>query len=406
MLKAYLRSLAEVASTGDAREESFYSALESLLNEYARSVGRKDIQIRTLPKKTEGGNPDFRVWDGKLHIVGYIEAKAPTTEDLDSIEETEQLERYRHTFPNLLLTNFFEFRFYRDGDLVDSVSIGRPFVLHKLGKTPPVQNESQFLELLDKYFSFSLPKVADAKGLAIELAKRTRFLRDIVAEQLSEEQEQEQGVLLGFYEAFQKYLIARLALEDFADLYAQTVTYGLFAARTRARDGFSRRSAFDNIPRTIGILRDVFRFISLEDLPPQIEWIIDDISEVLAVADAGGILDRYYHEGKGSDPIVHFYETFLAEYDPAERERRGVYYTPEPVVSYIVRSLHQILKTEFDIPDGLASEGVTLLDPAAGTMTFVAKACQEAVQEFEQKYGTGGREEFIRKHLLGGLLCF
>lgn len=406
MLKAYLKSLAEVASTGDAREESYYSTLEDLLNDYAESVGKKAIHIRTLPKKTEGGNPDFRVWDGQLHIVGYIEAKAPTTEDLDEVEETEQLLRYRHTFPNLILTNFLEFRFYRDGGLVDKVCIGRPFVLHKLGKTPPVQNESEFLELLDKYFSFSLPKVTDAKSLAIELAKRTRFLRDIVAEQLSEEREREHGVLLGFYEAFKKYLIGRLTPDDFADLYAQTVTYGLFAARTRASDGFSRRLAFDHIPRTIGILRDVFRFISLEDLPPQIEWIIDDISEVLAVADARGILDRYYREGKGSDPIVHFYETFLAEYDPEERERRGVYYTPEPVVSYIVRSLHVILKRKFKIADGLASEDVTLLDPAAGTMTFIAWACREAVREFEQKYGTGGREEFIRKHLLGDFYAF
>jgi predicted helicase len=164
--------------------------------------------------------------------------------------------------------------------------------------------------------------------------------------------------------------------------------------------------AFDNIPRTIGILRDVFQFISLGDLPKQLEWIVDDISGVLAVADAGGILERFYHEGKGSDPIVHFYETFLAEYDPKERERRGVYYTPEPVVSYIVRSLHRLLKTKFDRSDGLASEGVTLLDPAAGTMTFVARACQEAVREFEGKYGSGGREGFIREHILKNYYAF
>jgi hypothetical protein len=406
MLKAYLKSLCEVSSTGDAREESYYSTLEGLLGSYAKSIGKNDIHIRTLPKKTEAGNPDFRVWDGNLHIVGYVEAKVPTTEDLDQIEESEQLQRYRHTFPNLLLTNFFEFRFYRDGDLVDKVVIGRPFVMHKLGKTPPIQNEPQFLELLEKFFSYSLPKVTDAKTLAVELAKRTRFLRDVVAEQLREENIDQQGVLLGFYEAFQKYLIAKLTLEDFADLYAQTVTYGLFAARTRAQDSFSRRQAYDHIPRTIGILRDVFQFISLGDLPKQVEWIVDDISEVLAVADAGGILDRYYREGKGSDPIVHFYETFLAEYDPEERERRGVYYTPEPVVSYIVRSLHLLLKEQFHRAEGLASEGVTLLDPAAGTMTFVARACQEAVREFEHKFGAGGREEFIRKHILQNYYAF
>ena len=169
------------------------------------------------------------------------------------------------------------------------------------------------------------------------------------APQLHAEQQTQPGDLLGFYEAFQRFLIGALTLEEFADLYAQTVTYGLFAARTRSTSSFNRRLAFDAIPHTIGILRDVFKFISLGDLPQPIEWIVDDIAEVLAVADVNDILDRYYHEGKGSDPIVHFYETFLTAYDPGERERRGVFYTPEPVVSYIVRSLHQFLKTVFQL---------------------------------------------------------
>jgi len=228
----------------------------------------------------------------------------------------------------------------------------------------------------------------------------------VVMQELIEEKGRGGGHLLGFYEAFQKHLIAGLTLEDFADLYAQTITYGLFAARVRARENFNRREAFYAIPHTIGILRDLFRFISLEDLPAQLEWIVDDIAEVLAVADVKGILHQFFHEGKGADPIVHFYETFLSVYDPEERERRGVYYTPEPVVSYIVRSLHQILKERFGKPDGLASAGVTLLDPAAGTMTFVAKAAQVAVKEFIEKYGAAGRESFIRDHILENFYAF
>jgi len=406
LLTEYFKDLADVYSRGDATEESFYSCLEKLFQQFAASTGRSEVHVTALPKKTEAGNPDFRVWNGHDRIIGYMEAKRPFAESLDYFEATEQLQRYLHTFPNLILTNFFEFRLYRNGQLlVSPVTAARPRVL-QLGVVPPVEKGDELLDLLERFFSFSLPRVFTAESLAIELAKRTRFLRDVVADELREEQATEPGVLLGFYEAFQNYLIANLTLEDFADLYAQTITYGLFAARTRTRDGFNRRMAFDNIPRTIGILRDVFRFISLGDLPRQLEWIVDDISEVLAVADAGGILDRFYHEGKGSDPIVHFYETFLAVYDPEERERRGVYYTPEPVVSYIVRSLHRLLKKKFGRPDGLASEGVTLLDPAAGTMTFVARACQEAVREFADKYGTGGREEFIRQHILRNYYAF
>jgi len=407
VLKEYLKNISKIVRQGDAREESYYSILAGLLSQYAESAGKKKVHITTLPKKVEAGNPDFRVWDGKQHIVGYIEAKAPTIENLDHIEHSEQLKRYRHTFPNLILTNFFEFRLYRDGVLIDKVLIARPFIAHQLKTVPPVEKEPEFFKLLEKFFSFSLPKVHNARSLAVELAKRTRFLRDeVVALELEEAEKHGKGFILGFYEAFRKYLISGLSKEEFADLYSQTITYGLFAARTRSADGFNRKLAYDHIPRTIGILRDVFNFISLGDLPQQMEWVVDDISEVLAVTDVKKILHTYFHEGRGKDPIVHFYETFLAEYDPKTREKRGVYYTPEPVVSYIVRSLHHILKEQFNRSDGFASQSVTVLDPAAGTLTFLAEATKLAVQEFVANYGEGGKENFIKEYTLENFYAF
>ncbi len=405
LFTTYLKHLSSISLRGDAREESFYPALAEMLGEFSRATGHLNIHITTLPKSTDAGNPDFRVWNGTDRIVGYIEAKKPTEERLDQIEDSEQLRRYRGTFPNLILTNFLEFRLYRDGMRVDTTLAARPLMLNQFRVVPPLEKPDELSALLGRFFDFSLPKAFTAESLAIELAKRTRFMRDVVEQQLAEERD-EPGMLTGFFEAFRQFLIGTLTHEDFADLFAQTIAYGMFAARTRAGNGFSRRAAFDNIPHTIGVLRDLFRFISLGDLPEQLAWCVDDIAEVLAVADAPGILDRYYHEGKGGDPIVHFYETFLAQYDPAERERRGVYYTPEPVVSYIVRSLHGLLKTEFGHPDGLASDGVTLLDPAAGTMTFVARAAQESVREFETKYGKGAREDFIRRHILKNFYAF
>ena len=153
-------------------------------------------------------------------------------------------------------------------------------------------------------------------------------------------------------------------------------------------------------------MRDVFRFISLGDLPKPMEWVVDDIAEVLNVTDVKKILHQYFHEGKGKDPIVHFYETFLSEYDPKTRERRGVYYTPEPVVSYIVSSLHSILKERFNRPDGLATESVTVLDPAAGTLTFLAEAATLAVKEFTGKYGSAGKDELISGHILKNFYAF
>jgi hypothetical protein len=407
MLEQYLKDLHKAASHGDAREETYYPVLKTFLELFAQEKTRRKAEVTVLPKATEAGNPDMRVWDGRQHITGYVEAKDPSVTDLDRIENSEQLKRYRSTFPNVILTNYYEFRLYRDGERILKVQAGRPFISKKLGMAPPAENEKELFELLERFFSFSIPRIYNASQLAKELAKRTRFLRDEVIQiELKEEESRNKKDLLGFYEAFKQYLIATLTHAQFADLYAQTITYGLFAARTRANGPFNRQSAVQYLPSTIGILRDVFQFISLGNPPQNLQVVVDDIAEVLEVTDAQKILHEYFHQHKGSDPIVHFYETFLAAYDPKIRERRGVYYTPEPVVNYIVKSLHHILKEKFDKPDGFASQGVTVLDPAGGTLTFPAVAVQQAVDEYTGKYGSGGVQGFIKNHILQNFYSF
>jgi len=402
MIEKYLKEIFKVLKKGDAREESCYTALSSLIADFADSTGKKTTEVTIQPKKTEAGNPDFRVWDGRQHIFGYIEAKPPRETNLDRVEESEQLKRYRSAFANVILTNFFEFRLYRNGGLVDKVCIARPFIATQLKVAPPVENRDKFTDFMKKFFAFSLPKKYTPKTLAEALACRTHYLRRQVVLEL----EKNNGDLAGFYEAFQQYLIAGLTKEDFADMYAQTITYGLFAASTRCREKFHRKLAFDNIPRTIGILRDVFRFVSLQEPGPQLIWIIDDIADVLAVADVRKVLHRYFVQGRGSDPVVHFYETFLGEYDPKEREQRGVYYTPQQVVGYIVRSLNIILKDYFDKTGGFGTESVTVLDPAAGTLTFPAEAANIAVDEFVTAYGSGGKKDLIKRHILKNFYAF
>lgn len=405
MINSYINKIASTTKRGDAREESYYPALAELLAQFSETKRHKKVHVTVLPKKTEAGNPDFRVWDGKHSQVGYIEAKPPSA-NLDEIEISEQLKRYISTFPNLILTNFYEFRLYRNGQRVDNVLLARPFIPTKLKTIPPAEHTTEFFALLEKFFQFSLPTKFTAESLAHELATRTRFLRDqVIKEELREAKSEGAKKILGFYEAFQKHLIANLKPDEFADLYAQTITYGLFAARTRANGAFNRKLAYDLIPKTIGILRDIFHFISF-DPPEQLQATVDDIAEVLAVADVKKILHQYFKEGKGKDPIFHFYETFLSEYNPEERERRGVYYTPEPVVSYIVRSLDIILRETFGREDGFASHSVTVLDPAAGTLTFLAEAAKLAVQTFVSKYGEGSKSKFIEDHILKHFFAF
>ena len=401
ILVTYLNDLQKIINRGDAREESFYHCLKDMIDAYAKLAKISKCEVGILPKTTEAGNPDFRVWDGKAHITGYIEAKKPETYNLDPISVSEQLKRYLATFPNLILTNFYEFRLYQHGSIVDSVTIASPINATQMQITPPVSHVDELATLLDRYFSFSLPAITDPKSLANALAKRTRFLRDeIITTQLAEEEMQGKKVLLSFWESFKTLLINNLTIEQFADLYAQTLTYGIFAARTRSEGEFNRELIYKYIPGTLGILKNIFKFISLEEPPKALAVLIDDIADILCNTDIQKILHRFYTEGKGRDPIVHFYETFLSEYDPKLREKRGVYYTPEPVVRYIVRSIHSLLKSHFAKDDGLASEDVTILDPAAGTLTFPAEAIKVAIEVHKGKYGSGSIHNLIKHHIL------
>ena len=401
LLKSYLQSIVEITRQGDAREESYYPALKDLLEALAQAQG-KTIQVTVLPKRTEAGSPDFRVWDGSHQVIGYIEAKAPGAK-LEHVETSEQLRRYLHTFPNVILTDFYEFRLYRRGTLLEHALLARPFIAQTLKTKPPAEQVEALMRLFEAFFAFTLPPSLTPEALSVELARRTRFLRDQV---IRPELECKQKDIYGFFDAFQKYLITGLTEEQFADLYAQTITYGLFAARTRAQGVFNRQMAHDLIPPTIGILRNVFRFISWGEPSPQMEAIVDDIAAVLSAADVQAILSQYYRQGKGDDPILHFYETFLAEYDPETRERRGVYYTPQPVVRYIVHAVHHLLKTRFGLTDGLADSQVTMLDPAAGTLTFPAEAVHLAFREFTEKYGEGAKETLLRDHILPHFYAF
>ncbi|HEB64223.1 MAG TPA: DNA methyltransferase, partial [Chloroflexi bacterium] len=167
-IRTYLKQIADLTRRGDAREESFYPALKDLLESLAAAQGTP-AAVTVLPKQTEAGNPDFRIWDGAYQVIGYIEAKKPGA-NLERIETSEQLRRYRSTFPNLILTDFYEFRLYREGELLERVSIGRPFVAKKLKAKVPLENAEAFSALIRRFLGFSLPPAFDAETLAVELA--------------------------------------------------------------------------------------------------------------------------------------------------------------------------------------------------------------------------------------------
>ncbi len=381
----YLRRLSEIDERGNAREESFYPCLVDLLARYAEHAGRSGIHVTTVPRRTERCLLDFQVWHGRHRIVGYVEAKRPGA-NLDAAETSEQVERYKQTFPNLILTNFLELRLYRQG---------------KPAARADVRREPDALALLDLFFDFEAPRRHGAASLAAGLARRARLLESRIEDLLGRDRGlEEPSDLTLFHRAFSTYLRAGLSERQFADIYAQTVACGLLAARARSDEtgAFERASIRDSIPSSSGVLREVFRYISLSP-PPEIEWIVDDLVDFLRPAPVREILSRL-HAASGKDPILHFYETFLQQYDPELRRRRGVFYTPRPVVSYLVRSVDALLRTRLGRPDGLADPGVTLLDPAAGTMTFVVEAFRLAIETHAAAYGEAGVTALLRDHLI------
>jgi len=422
----YLKEIYQRISRGDAREESFYSSLEKLILNYGQSLGKK-TDVTVLPKKSEAGQPDFRVWDGQSKITGYIEAKSPSTKFLDEIESTEQIKRYLEAYPNVLLTNFFEFRLYRNGTLWDKpVKISDLSLAKGVPQFPVVQNEDKLISLLSYFFDFAQPEITNPKKLAEVLAYKAGIMRDYVV--LPKMEENEDNYFSWLYQSFKEHLIKDLKKRDFADLFSQTFVYGLVIAKydfeaQHALFGkkisdlpFITRTAYDFIQKSFGILREVFRVISTQEMPKELEIIVDDIVDILNHTEIYKILTHSSKSGK-KDPIFHLYETFLSKYDKEKKIKLGVFYTPLEVVSYIVNSVHTLLKNGklFNTPDGLASfktelidKSVTLLDPAVGTGTFFVNAIEKAIEEVKIKYSSSSNyiSDFIRSHILPHFFAF
>jgi predicted helicase len=399
MFENYLQKIFSKYKTGEAAERTYYPDLENLLKDF------KDSQVLIEAKNSSVGIPDFKIETLKNLLVGYVEAK-DLGRDLDRLTkgEHDQIEKYRKEYPKLIVTNFIEFRLFESGEQVDSVIISQPVTL-KIG-TPVLDNEGRAKGLFERFYSTTIQQVHTSRRLSELLAHKTRVLRGLIREEidLTDKTETETEKLL---ETFKKTLKPDMTPEIFSDMYAQTITFGLFVARINSdHEEFTRRTAHSLIPHTIPLLKKIFWILSGQDVPQHIEWQVDEIAEILANTNIQKITDEFFSYGKGRDPIIHFYETFLAEYDSSQREVLGVYYTPQPVVSYITRSVHKILKKNFEKKEGFADTSVITLDPAAGTLTFPSEAITIAKHEFESTHGSGGWDSLVKSHILKNFYAF
>ncbi|MCX6034164.1 MAG: N-6 DNA methylase, partial [Chloroflexi bacterium] len=274
-----------------------------------------------------------------------------------------------------------EFRWYINGEKKRTVRLAEIGKNNRLIINP--QAETNITQLFGDFYATETPTVSTPKELANRLAGVTHFIRDRIVDVLKSGEPSLQKAFVKRFSAFRDLLLPALKEEEFADLYAQAMTYGLFAAKLSAPENadFTLASAYQYLFGN-KFLRRLFSDVSeeLDEIEIIRPYLLDIIS-LLNRADFHSILADFGKRTRTEDPVVHFYETFLAAYDPKLRQSRGVYYTPEPVVQFIVNSVDHLLKTRFNRSWGLADSSVKVLDPATGTGTFLYYVIQKIHEE-------------------------
>lgn len=395
----YFKEIRSRYLTRDFTEITLRTPLENFIKSLS-----KDFNLIQEPKRTEKiGAPDFKAYRKNVKI-GYIETK-DLGKNLDEELKSEQIKRYRSSLDNLILTDYGRFILTRGKQIPFDFNLFNLSDLDNLRFVIPDEKIQEFLRLVEIFFSYNLPTIKSAEELSLELSKRAKLLKELAKEQLEEDisrvkNNESTSSVYDFYEGT-KELIKDISIDDCADAYAQTITYGLFLAKINCPSILDRNTAASYIPRSIGVIKRIFVNISGDSLPSNLSWIIDEVVDILNASEMKEVLTEIDTRGKTDrDPFTFFYEDFLSAYDPEKRKHLGVYYTPRPVVSFIVNSINHILKNDFNKLHGFADDDVTVLDPAIGTGTFLWLVYTLTLVELKNK-GLGGLiSKKIENHIL------
>lgn len=425
-LHNYIENINRLFVTGNAREHSYRGDLQDLLN---KIINDKDIVVTNEPARIVNvGAPDYSITKKDIPI-GYIEAK-DINKPLNSKDYTEQFDRYKNALDNLIITDYMDFWFYKSGELTNKIKIA------KIEDDKIVALEENFLLFINNIKSFTTQisqTITSPSKLAKMMAGKARLLQNVIERAIiSEDESDANNSLREQLEVFKATLIHDITPESFADIYAQTIAYGMFAARLHdeTMNTFTRQEAVFLIPKSNPFLRGLFNYVSGAECDDRIIWIIDSLAEIFLATDVKKLLDGFSQKSGMNDPIIHFYETFLSEYNPALRKSRGVWYTPQAVVNFIVRACDEVLKVEFDLSDGLSDETkikikvddinsgytksgqkikkelevhkVQILDPATGTGTFLA----ETIKFIKKDFWGGSWSSYVEEHLIPRLNGF
>lgn len=423
---AFDRYLTALRNTPAAEQTEMTSraALEALLNDAARRFGPKDARVIHEPRRAqEKGAPDFKIATRGM-TLGYVENKG-LGENLAKVAKSDQIRKYLQLSPNILLTDYLTWLWITP-DGTQEARLATPSELE--GRTirlRPAQMQ-EVEQLLQGFFSHAPAKIGTAKALAEALATRSQLLRDFLDQELvAQSRTKSGGVLMGLYTAFKQQVSHEITLTEFADAFAQTLAYGLFLAKLNAKPGdtITLLNAKQFVPASFGLIQELVGFLDRLDGYADIRWVVEEVLSIINNLDLAAIHEdlafRNRKARRGTDtrsdeewrlfsrdPFIYFYEDYLAKYDAKMRKSRGVYYTPPPIVNFIVRAINDILKDSFGIADGLADRSrVTVLDFATGTGTFLVEVLERI---FEEIGGAGSAKAplVVRDHILKNIYGF
>jgi N-6 DNA Methylase len=407
-ITTYIQNINTLFKTGNAREHSYRGDLQTLLN---KIINDEKIIVTNEPARIiKVGAPDYSITKKGIPL-GYIEAK-DIGKSLGSADFEEQFKRYREALDNLIITDYLDFWFYKNGTLATKIQIAKI----QDGQITPIEaNFAEFENLIKSFTTHITQSIKSSSTLAKMMAGKARLLESVLEKAIisDDEANEANNSLKAQMNTFEQILIHDITPSQFADIYAQTIAYGMFAARYHdyTLETFSREEAATLIPKSNPFLRSLFSYISGTECDDRIIWIIDELAEIFKATNIRELLKDFGKSTGQDDPIIHFYETFLGEYNPALKKARGVWYTPQPVVSFIVRAVDEILKSDFGLKDGLADTSKTkikvedtastarnkkgelkqkeieihkvqILDPATGTGTFLVETIKQIHKKF------------------------
>ncbi|MGL2637221.1 N-6 DNA methylase, partial [Helicobacter pylori] len=396
MLKEYLEGIKDLTSGKNELTHRLF--LHNLLNRL-KDHFNKEFKIEHEPERKQGSQPDFRISYQGLNI-GYIENKRAGT-NLNRLLKSDQVLKYLELNPNLMLTDYLDFVWVGKDEnneplIKRKISVASLDELSKPLKPNP-QTESDLIGFFKGFFNYEAAPITNAKDFANALSAPTKYLKDALI------QYQKDTQVSSIFKNFKEYLYEELSFEDFSDAFAQTLTYSLFLAKlNHPFEKINLDNVRSSIPENFAVIREMADFLKKLDAIKEIQWLLNEILSLINHVDMGSIIKDLNDD---KDPYLHFYETFLSAYDPKLREKKGVYYTPDSVVKFIINALDSLLKTHFkDAPLGLKSaldnENIKLLDFATGTGTFLLEAFRKALETRKTSDGGTSTKEDKYQNLL------